>query len=373
MVYVYNRAVPGNLVRTVRGIQPGELFGWSVSVSGNYLAVGAPGNNTGAMFAGKVYVYDLSAPLNPPTQIYNPFPAAEDFFGFSVSVSGDRVLVGGPGDDLTPPAPAAVVDAGSAYLFNVFGIPLRTWQKPVPVAGDGFGSSVSLSGNNALIGAPFDNTSAPDAGAAYLFDAQLGNLSRTFTNPTPQNGDLFGSSVSVWGDYVLVGAPSDNTGGVDSGSAYLFSAAGGGLLLTINNPSPGVNDGFGSSVAVSSSFAAVGAPRDDTGAQDAGSVYVFDVRPNPPPPPAAVVAPYQGIVAWLRRVKKGRRRWFMVQVGSARTGQLLKEFRCPYQQPAYRNIQVQTLDNNGDGLGDTILMAARRGRRRVTRPYPMYM
>ena len=63
----------------------------------------------------------------------------------------------------------------------------------------------------------------------------------------------------------------------------------------------------------------------------------------------------------------------MVRVASARTGQMLTEFRCPYQKPTYRNIQLQTLDNNGDGLADTILMLARRGRRRVTRLYPMYM
>ncbi|MFM7905904.1 MAG: FG-GAP repeat protein [Microcystis sp.] len=87
---------------------------------------------------------------------------------------------------------------------------------------DNFGYSVSLSGTSALIGAPFDNTSASLTGSAYLFDTTTGNLLQTFNNPTPEYYDNFGNSVSLSGISALIGAPFDNTSATDAGSAYLY-------------------------------------------------------------------------------------------------------------------------------------------------------
>ncbi len=74
----------------------------------------------------------------------------------------------------------------------------------------------------------------------------------TFNNPTPESGDIFGNSVSISGNNVLVGALNDDTGATD-GSAYLFDATTGGLLKTFNNPAPdsGNVDQFGFSVSIS--------------------------------------------------------------------------------------------------------------------------
>lgn len=81
---------------------------------------------------------------------------------------------------------------------------LHTFVNPSPHVNENFGWSVSVSGERVLVGAPSDNTGATYTGAAYLYDAS-GNLLHTFTNPTPAVNDYFGHSVSLSGDRVLVG------------------------------------------------------------------------------------------------------------------------------------------------------------------------
>lgn len=103
-----------------------------------------------------------------------------------------------------------------------YGAPI-TIVNPTPAVSDFFGNSVSISGDKILIGAVNDDTGATDSGSAYLFDATTGALLQTFSNPTPTVSGNFGYSVSISGDKVLVGAFGDNTGSVfQSGVAYLF-------------------------------------------------------------------------------------------------------------------------------------------------------
>jgi len=133
-----------------------------------------------------------------------------------------------------------------------------------------------VSGDLVVVGANGDDTGATDAGAAYVFDAANGSLLCTLNNPTPAASDQFGWSVAVSGSTVVVGAYSDDTGATDAGAAYVFDATTGNLLQTLNNPTPASSDQFGMSVAVSGSTVVVGAYSDDTGATDAGAAYVFD-------------------------------------------------------------------------------------------------
>jgi len=101
---------------------------------------------------------------------------------------------------------------------------LQTFLNPTPEINDFFGNRISISGDNVLVGAGPDNTSAINAGAAYLFNAISGTLLQTFLNPTPEAFDQFGSSVSISGNNVLVGANGDNTGATGAGAAYLLNA-----------------------------------------------------------------------------------------------------------------------------------------------------
>ncbi|NJM56108.1 MAG: hypothetical protein HC841_09660 [Verrucomicrobiae bacterium] len=151
---------------------------------------------------------------------------------------------------------------------------LTTITNPTPAENNFFGSSVAAVGSDRLlVGGYGDNTGAPFAGAAYLLSTD-GNLITTFTNPTPAFDDWFGSSVaSVGNDLVLIGAYADNTGAPNAGAVYLFSTDGT-LLTTFISPTPESDGEFGRSVvAVGNDRVLIGAYRDDTGARtDRGGV-----------------------------------------------------------------------------------------------------
>ncbi len=164
-----------------------------------------------------------------PITINNPSPAAQDYFGVSVSIDGDKFIVGAFFDD------TGATDAGSAYLYDATtGALLHTFNNPTPASGDAFGTSVSVLGEKVLIGAYRENIGATVAGAAYLFDATTGALLQTLSSPTPENYDNFGNLLSISDDNILISAIGDDTGATDAGSAYLFDARTGALLHTFN-------------------------------------------------------------------------------------------------------------------------------------------
>jgi hypothetical protein len=114
----------------------------------------------------------------------------------------------------------------------------------------------------------------------------------TLTNPSPAFFDVFGSSVAVSGTHVVVGALYDDTGNQDSGSAYVYDMAGATPslpVLTLTNPSPAYSDTFGYPVQISGTRVVVGAYQDDTHAEDAGIAYVYDLAGVTPGVPIATL------------------------------------------------------------------------------------
>jgi hypothetical protein len=162
--------------------------------------------------------------------------------------------------------------------------PTQTFVSPSPTVFDEFGFSVAISGDNVLVGAPLDDAGAIDSGAAYLFDAGTGNLLRTFLNPAPGLNDEFGKSVAISGDNVLVGAPLNDAGATDSGAVYLFDAGSGNLLRTLLNPTLAASDFFGWSVAISGDNILVGAFLDNAGGLGSGAAYLYEPIPVDPVP-----------------------------------------------------------------------------------------
>jgi hypothetical protein len=213
------------------------------------------------------------APLTLQQSIPNPSPDANDLFGQSVSLSGGIALVGAGSDSTTGSG------SGQAYLFDAAsGALLHTLANPTAAASDNFGQSVSLSGNFALVGAQNDDTQTTNAGAAYLFNVSTGAVARTFLNPgpTPILLDNFGHSVALSGNRALISATGDDTGATNSGAVYLFDTASGTLLRTFTNPTPAANDQFGTAIALFGNIALISALFDDTGATDTGAAYLFD-------------------------------------------------------------------------------------------------
>ena len=73
----------------------------------------------------------------------------------------------------------------------------HTFDVPTPTLADEFGTSVSIDGNNILIGAPGNDSNGGNVGQAHLFDVTTGNLVFTFDVPTPTLADEFGASVAI--------------------------------------------------------------------------------------------------------------------------------------------------------------------------------
>lgn len=268
-----------------------DSFGKSVAIAGSTVVVGAYTEDLGVSDAGCAYVFDVAAanPTTPIATLNNPTPANLEYFGYSVSISGTRILVGAHFDDFGNGR------AGSAYVFDLNrqtpATPIATFNNPTPSGNDQFGRSVAISGSLALVASYQDDTVALNAGSAYVYDvasATPTTVLATLNTPSPTAGDGFGTTVALSGNILVVGSPLDDSGAADSGCVFVFNLASptpANPIAKINNPSPATNDQFGNSVAISGSIVVVGSHLDDTGATDSGSVYVFDLANGPPAAP----------------------------------------------------------------------------------------
>ena len=195
-----------------------NFFGMSVSISGDYAVVGAQGDDPDN--SGSAYVYKRTGPFWAQETKLLPFDADSPInFGGSVSISGDYVVVGGPGDDGR---------AGSAYFFKRTG---TSWTQETRIlasdgaAWDRFGNSVSISGDYAVVGAWFHDDNGDNSGSAYLFK-RTGSFWTQEAKLLPSDGaagDIFGWSVSISGGYAIVGAYENDDNGTDAGAAYMYS------------------------------------------------------------------------------------------------------------------------------------------------------
>jgi hypothetical protein len=211
---------------------------------------------------------------------------AGDEFGWSVALSGDTALVGATGDNL-----GANTSQGSAYVFVRSGNTWTQQQKLVAsdgAAGDEFGFSVALSGDTALVGAPYSDTAGNrNLGTVYVFVriANQWQQQQKLMAADGTAGSQFGAAVALSGETALVGAFGDfarqrgkGIGLLPQGSAYVFVRGGGTWIqqakLTASDGAAG--DFFGGSVALSGDTALVGATYDLVGANaDQGSAYAF--------------------------------------------------------------------------------------------------
>ena len=155
--------------------------------------------------------------------------AADDLLGHSVSISGSRAILGAYGDD------DRGGDAGAAYIFEIDAG--GTWTRKAklyasdPAASDNFGYSVSVSGDRAIVGA---SGKASSAGAAYVFERGADGIWTQEARLTPNDStasDYFGCSVAISGQRAVIGAYGNDDDYSMAGSAYIFVRAGDGTWL----------------------------------------------------------------------------------------------------------------------------------------------
>ncbi len=255
----------------------GDLFGYAVDISRDFAVIGAFGTDQFGSSSGSVYVYrNTGTSWVFEARLVAPDGVANDFFGYSVAVSGNVVLVGAYGVD------DSGTDSGAAYAFRFNGTSWAFERKIRALdgqPGDFFGFCVDLSGNTAVIGAHADDDLGPNSGAAYVFQydgarwVQAAKLRAADGGP----GQEFGLAVSVSGELAVIGAPSDDDAGLQSGSAYVFVRGAGGWApaakLLAGDGAAG--DAFGTAVAGAGAMIVIGAPGDDDKGSNSGSAYLF--------------------------------------------------------------------------------------------------
>jgi hypothetical protein len=324
-------------------------FGITVSISGDSLVIGAVHESSGAtgvngnqddnstVISGAAYVFvRRDGVWSQQAYLKASNPDERDRFGSAISISGDTIVVGASDEDSSRTGINGFQDdnsadnAGATYVFIRTG---ATWSQQAYLKSsntkgfDRFGISLSLSGNTLVVGASGEasnatgidgnhtDDSASNSGAAYVFVRNGSDWSQKayLKASNTGTGDLFGGSVSLFGDTFVVGASGedsidigvngdqDNNLAKGAGAAYVFD-----LNLSTDqfNPEPNVQqqaylkastttfdsyipDKFGSSIAISGDTLIVGAPNEssaakgvdgdqsDNGAWNSGAVYVF--------------------------------------------------------------------------------------------------
>lgn len=170
------------------------------------------------------------------------------------------------------------VFCGGVALSGVAVGQITEAQKLLPsdgAASDGFGHAAAIDAGVVVIGAPFDVTGGVSSGSVYLFDAATGVELRKITPVDGAAGDEFGYSVAISAGRVVVGARRDGDQGPGSGSAYLFDATTGTLLAKLLASDGAAGDEFGFAVSIDGDTIAVGSKRDDDNGMDSGSLYLF--------------------------------------------------------------------------------------------------
>lgn len=226
--------------------QPAAAFGTSSAISGDTLVVGSPLRDIPAIDAGRVYVHERSAGFGAPWGQVAEFSGSDtiagDLFGQSVAIDGDFMAVGAPGADLPGSS-----NVGSVYMFQRNPANRNAWlqvAKILPPAvntngNDAFGSAVALQGNTLLVGAPNANLpGAARSGRAFVFKLGSGGpgnwaVSQVLVALDNRASGLFGdnefygAAVALDGDTAIIGAHganrSGNTANWNFGAAYIHT------------------------------------------------------------------------------------------------------------------------------------------------------
>ena len=291
-----------------------DFFGYSVSISGDYAVVGAHRNDDDGDDTGCAYIFVRDGDeWTEQTKLTADDAEDGDWFGYSVSISGDYAIVGAIKDDDDGE------DSGSAYIFVRDG---DEWIEQAKLTaddaehGDNFGISVSISVNYAIIGTnnsaayifsrrgeewtqqekvrrwnklsvsidgdyaiigAYDYLGGPGLADIFVRDGEDWTRQATLRADDGEYGDGFGHSVSINGDYALIGAYENDDDGENSGSAYIFVRDGDEWIeqakLTAKDADAG--DNFGNSVSLRGRFAVIGAWCNEDGGDYSGSAYIF--------------------------------------------------------------------------------------------------
>jgi len=318
VAYIYHRD-GGSWVKQAEITPPGILsddsFGVSVSISGDFAIVGAHRDSARALYAGSAYIYMRNGAEWYQHEKLTARDGSEgDSFGVGVDLFGEYAIVTAPNDDTW---------RGSAYIFVRDG---ENWIEEVKIMAsdgsqhDGFGASVSLDGEYAIIGADYDTVDGVGSGSAYIFKRE-GRVWNQQAKLTPSPGgrelDQFGHSVSISGSYAIVGSGGDDAPGFNAGRAFLYEREGSSWneVQRFSASDVSIEDGFGYSVFIDGPFAIIGSGGNDEVAYNSGATYLYTGFYRPPgpnlrlPPNGALVTTDSLVLVWSRSNSDVDRYW----------------------------------------------------------------
>ena len=256
----------------------GDYFGWSVAISGDTVVVGARYDDDKASDSGSAYIFTRSGTTwTQQAKLTASDGALQDDFGGSVAISGDTVAVGAGFDD------DKGHDSGSVYVFTRTG---TIWtQQAKLTANDGMAeqrwadNALAIEDNVIVVGSQSDDDKGANAGAVYVFTRAGAMWSQQvkLTASDAETYDAFGFSVDISGGSIVACSLYDDDKGASSGSAYIFTRSGTGWVqqAKIVASDGAASDGFGYSVAMYKDTVVVGAIDDDDKGSSSGSIYVF--------------------------------------------------------------------------------------------------
>lgn len=243
--------------------EPAYEFGFALDLDGDTLAVGD-------RFAGRVHVYTRSGGAWSLQQTLMASDNAGGQYGEHVALDGDRLLIG---------ARTLSGGAGAVYAYERTGdawLEVDKLTADTPAASEGFGIAIALDGDRALIGA-----NGAGSGRVYEFgwDGADWLQQDVITADDSANGDEFGIWIAIECDLAVISAwLDDNDAGADAGAAYVFRRTTDGWSqiqkLTADDAAPG--DQLGRRAEIRDGLIYIGASEADTGAPNAGALYVFE-------------------------------------------------------------------------------------------------
>ena len=279
-VYIF-RERNGQWIRNARLLpndaMEGDSFGYAVAVNDNTVVVGSISHSAGGALSGAAYIYiKQGGKWLKLAKLIDPVSSSENEFGYSVAITENTVVVGSRQDDRRG------INTGSVYVYASLTDDkgkIRWDKQSVLTADDAamgaqFGHAVAVDKDTILVGAYGMDDTGIDSGAVYLFARTSGVWKQQAKISGQGTGDLFGYSVAIDEDIVVVGAHGTNQ---KAGSAFVFVRDNATwrqqAKLEANDSTPG--DTFGYSVAVYQQTVIVGAPKNGVAGIDAGAAYVF--------------------------------------------------------------------------------------------------
>lgn len=253
-----------------------EFFGCSIQVSGDTVVVGSNGGDPYfTLQTGHIYIYVRSGTTWALQQELKDPGGIGDGFGCTLALDGDTLLAGVAGG----PLPSNEVGLVFVYVRHNGVWTLQQTLSSSAALPNGFGGSVALSGDTAVIGFPGQTVGTHTPGAAYVFVRSGGVWTQQQElTENGADGDFFGASVAVDGNTAVIGAPDKSNVHFRQGAAYVFTRKG---TVWTKQQELVATDGatwnsLGATVALSGNVALIGAPNPKNDATKGhGAAYFF--------------------------------------------------------------------------------------------------